>query len=330
MQVQWEVQHLNMINELKILFENIKNFRHLITEGVGEKDIVNAIQNHEYLYIYYEGDDGNNYGYRTIRPYVLGTHKKSGNAVLRAWQDNPKNSHDFENRATRKDSENHDYWVDGEGIKPGWRMFRLDKITKVYPIGKKFNDSNGLVMIPAGYHEGGDDDMSDVVAYVSTKTQPDFDYKYDKAFSGDTMSKSAMMTQKWDSIRRGNKNKKKITADDVIKLSDIASRVMKKNKNSFFVAIDDKNNFQLVLVSDKDKKSIPDGAIVGGLANLYDTLVKSKAPAEDAFFKSTKTKTQRDLELNKQKEMDKGFSTIQEIDINLPKIPYIRKPFFKQ
>ena len=82
--------------ENKILREGIRLFRTLLNEGVGEQPIIDAIQKHEYLYIYYTGDDSNKMGYRTIRPYVLGT-SKAGNLVLRAWQDNPKNSSDFEN-----------------------------------------------------------------------------------------------------------------------------------------------------------------------------------------------------------------------------------------
>jgi predicted nucleic acid-binding protein len=35
-----------------ILFENIKTFRNLLTEGVGQDSIVDAIQNHEWIYIY--------------------------------------------------------------------------------------------------------------------------------------------------------------------------------------------------------------------------------------------------------------------------------------
>src|SRR5208283_5933525 len=109
-----------MITEVKILFNNIKNLRHLITEGVGENVIVDAINNHEWVYLYYNGDENIPKGYRTIRPYVLGT-SKAGNKVLRAWQDNPKNSYHFNSRPTRKDSQNHDYWTDEEGVKPGWR-----------------------------------------------------------------------------------------------------------------------------------------------------------------------------------------------------------------
>lgn len=320
---------MNMLTEVKILFNNIKNLRHLLTEGVGEKDIKDAIQNHEWLYLYYEGDENSKTGYRTVRPYVLGTHKKSGKLVLRAWQDNAKNSETFDNRPTRKDSKNHDYWTDEEGMKPGWRMFRLDRISKVYPIGKKFHDSNGLVMIPAGYHEGGDDDMGSIIAYVSTKTQPDFDYKYDKEFHGDEKSKTDINKEKWDSIRRGNKNKRRITAADVVKLRDIASNVYKKNRGSFLVAIDDKNNYQLILVSDKDKKNIPDTAIMGSLPYLYDTLVKQNVPADNRFFNDTKNKLQTNIK-NKQSQVATNQPQGEIRETELPSIPFEKKTFFKQ
>ena len=312
--------------ETKILFDNIKNFRHLITEGVGENTIVDAINNHEWIYLYYTGDEKTPKGYRTIRPYVLGTNK-SGNKVLRAWQDSPKNSYHFDNRPTRKDSQNHDYWTDEEGTKPGWRMFRVDKISKIYPIGKNFHDSNGNVMIPAGYHEGGDDDMTSIEAYVSTKIKPDFEYKYDKTIqpTGTTSQES-----KWDSIRKGNKNRKKITSNDVVKLHDLASKFHKKSLSRYMVVIDDRNNFQLVTANDVKTKNIPDTAIVGSLPYLYDSIVKANVPADDKFFNDMKNKTQVDLEQKKEKEMNKGFSKIQEVEKNSPTIPFERKTFFKQ
>jgi hypothetical protein len=315
-----------MINEAKIIFNNIKNLRHLITEGVGENVIIDAINNHEWIYLYYNGDEKTPKGYRTIRPYVLGT-SKAGNKVLRAWQDNPKNSYHYNSRPTRKDSQGHDYWTDEEGIKPGWRMFRVDRISKIYPIGKKFNDSNGIVMIPAGYHEGGDDDMTNIEAYVSTKTKPDFEYKYDKQVKG---AGQPSVEAKWDSIRKGNKNRKKITSNDIIKLRDLASKFYKKSLSNYVIVIDDRNNFQLITVNDVKNKNIPETAIVGSLPYLYDSIVKANTPANDKFFDDIKNKTKASLEQQKQKEMNRGFSTIQEVEENLPKIPYERKTFFKQ
>lgn len=305
-----------MLNELKILFNNIKNFRQVLNESVGEGDIKKYIENHEWVYIYYTGDDNVAKGYRTIRPYVLGT-SKAGNLVLRAWQDNPKNSWHFQNRPTRPDSLQHDYWSDHEGSKPGWRMFRLDKISKIYPTGKNFVDSNGLVMIPAGYHEGGDKDMTNIIAYVSTKKEPDFEYQYDKETYGKQLTKGEITKEKWNSIRNGNKNTKTITSDDVNKLSNIASNVLKKGKGSFLVVIDDKGNYQLITPKQRDVNNIPDTAIVGGLANLYDRVVKGNAPSDKKFFDDIKNKTMKQV-TNKQ-----------EISEELPHIPFEKKTFFK-
>jgi hypothetical protein len=318
-----------MKNEEKILFENIKNFRQLLTEGIGQNDIIDAIQNHEWVYLYYNADneEGKNAtGYRTVRPYVLGTNAK-GNTVLRAWQDNPKNSWHFDNKSTRHDSQQHDFWSDQEGVKPGWRMFDLSKITKMYPTGKKFNDSNGLPMIPAGYHEGGDDDMTSIIAYVSTKNEPQFDYKYDKEKQIDMIPKKDRNKEKWDSIRRGNKNSREITANDIIKLRDIASRVHKKAHGNYLVVIDDKNNFQLIQSKDKEKQNIPDIAVVGSLPYLYDNIVKKNAPPDDKFFNDIKNKTQSDLRLKAQDTVNEPESDINEK--KSPTIPYKKMTFFK-
>jgi len=307
-----------MLSEVKILFENIKNFRHRLNEDAGGNAIADAIHNHEWLYIYYNGDENTSKGYRTIRPYVLGTHKKSGKPVLRAWQDNKKNSWHFENKPTRNDSLNHDYWTDEEGAKPGWRMFRVDKISKVYPIGKKFHDSNNHVMIPSGYHEGGDDDMSSIEAYVSTQKEP-LNYKYgDRTI--EKVPKKEVTQQKWDSIRRGNKINRKITANDILNLSNIASNVFKKNKGNYTVVIDDKNNFHIILNDDVRKQNIPEPAIVGSLPHLYDTIVKANAPANNTFFNTQKNQAQ--TQRKKQPEQQ-----IKETE--LPSIPFEKKTFFK-
>lgn len=308
-----------MLTEVKILFNNIKNFRNLLTEGVSQDVIKKAIENHEWLYIYYNADnkEGKNAGgYRTIRPYVLGI--KGQNTLLRAFQDNPKNSWHFSNKATRDDSLHHDYWSDHEGSKPGWRMFNVAKISKVYPIGKKFNDANGGPMIPAGYHEGGDDGMDTVLAFVSSSDKPDLDIKYAKDTEIDKVSRADRDKVKWDSIRRGNKRRKQITAADVVKLSDVASRVQKTGKGQYLVVIDDKDDFQLMFAKDKDKQNIPDQAIIGTLPYLYDSLVKANAPADDKFFKDTKNKTQSQLSQSDTMGENKN-----------PTIPHKKMTFFK-
>lgn len=298
-----------MNRENKILRENIEYFRHLITEAVSESDIAKYINNHEYVYMYYDGDDKTQSGSRTIRPYVLGTNK-SGNKVLRAWQDRGKSWH-FQNKPTRDDSLYHDYWNDEEGSKPGWRMFRVDKISKMYPTGKKFHDENGLVMIPAGYHEGSDDDMTSIDAYVSTKTEPDFDYKYDREVEPEQIPRTDQMRAKWEAIRKGNTNARKINPDDVVKLRDIASRVYKKKHGSFLVAVDNRNNLHLITPEQKQKQNIPDTAIYGSLPYLYDTMVDTNKTPDDRFFKNKLSQAQ------------------QQMNEENPSIPYKKMTFFK-
>ena len=320
-----------MGEETKILFENIKNFRHLITEAVSDADMAKYINNHEHILIYYQGDETTASGKRAIRPYVLGTNK-SGNKVIRAWEDNGASWH-FSNKPTRPsnnpnmtDSDKHDYWTDEKGVKPGWRMFRLDKIQQVYPTGQKFNDENGLVMIPAGYHEGGDKDMVSIDAYVSTKTEPDFEQQYDKEFQGDVISKQDQLKQKWDSIRRGNKNTRKITAEDIIKLRDIASRVMKKKHENFLVVIDDKKDLLLITPAQKKKYGIPETAIMGSLPQLYDSIVNVNKTPDDKFFKDTLNKAQKSDK--RQSGMDFGSMGMMKEDEN-PTIPHKKMTFFK-
>ena len=155
-------------------------------------------------------------------------------------------------------------------------MFNVENIIKILPTGKKFHDSNGLVMIPQGYHEGGDDNMSSIDAYVSTKNQPDFEYKYDKEFYGVEKKPSELNKEKWDSIRRGNKNSVQITRNDVIKLRDLVSRFHKRKLSNYLVVVDDKKNYQLITIKDKDRYKIPDSAIIGDLPYLSDVFINKK------------------------------------------------------
>jgi len=294
-----------MLNELKILFNNIKNFRQIITESVGENDIVKYIQNHEYIYIYYGGDGKNKRGYRTIRPYVLGI-STAGNQVIRAWQDRGKST----SYSNRDRGDKHDYWSDTNGeIKPGWRMFRLDKIEKVYPTGKKFNNSDGSVMIPPNYKEGSDADMSSIIAYVSTNSEPEV------AKSEPTTQPISGKVNKWDNFNQANKNDRKITIDDINKLRNIATNIYKKNKNNFIVVINNNKEFELINV--KDKMRVPKDAIVGSLSNLYDTIVKPNTKPDEKFF---------DLAKQKAIHQNKNSTNVNE---ELPSIPFERKTFFK-
>lgn len=262
-----------MLNELKILFENIKNFRHLnlLTEAVDQNDIVDAINNHEYIYIKYAGDSNNAKGYRTIRPYVLGT-TSAGNLAVRAWQDKGNS----DSGATRKPI-------------PMWRLFRVDKMLSILPIGKKFNDSSGKAIIPPDYNEN-DEQLSGIIASISANPEEEI-----LAMDSEETSTFKTQTSKWKNFYNANANNKKIQANDIIKLYDIAKKVMKKSPNNFFIAVNDKNEYSLQEIRVKSK--FPPNAIVGDLSNLYDKLVRQSKPSEpeqDRFFKQEIDKAKKE------------------------------------
>jgi hypothetical protein len=297
-----------MSTESQILFDNIRKFRdqNLLTEGVGDDVLVKAINNHQYLYIYYEGDETNRGGYKTIRPYVLGTNNNG--KVLRAWQDNL-NSTTFQNRPTRPDDHKHDWWVDDHfgGVKPGWRFFRVDKITKAYPTGDKFNDKDGRVIIPSDYHEGGDADMNGIIAYVSSKTEPT---------SVPMAASDRPEKGKWARYMNADKNRVKFSEEDAIALLHKAKNIYKKAAGQYFVVVDDIGNLGLVDV--RNKRVFPKNAIIGNLTTLYDKFVKKAPTKNDQFFNNAFDKTKRG-------SMEK--KTVKEGE--LPTIPFERKPFFK-
>jgi hypothetical protein len=285
-----------MLMEAKILFDNIRNFRQLLKEGVGDNDLIDAIQNHEYINIYYTGDDGIQAGNRTIRPYVLGT-TKAGNKVLRAWQDNYK-SVSYRMRGGRNE---HEYWTDDlDGKeKPGWRLFRVDRISNVYPTGRKFVDDEGHVIIPPKYKEGSDKQMGGgIIAYVSSTT-PSLRAKTGGAGQPDVIGRkvSAFNTQtdKWQRFYNANKVNRKETAADIQKLHKIVKGMWKKKPNNFLVVINKKNEFEAIPVESKHK--VPPESIVGNLSSLYDKLVvpvKSTKPEEDRFIRQTREKLEQE------------------------------------
>jgi hypothetical protein len=292
------------LSETKILFENIKHFRYknLLTEGVDEKDIVDAIQNHEYIYIYYAGDKSIKKGYRTIRPFVLGKHATSGNLVLRAWQDRGKS----DSGAIRKPI-------------PMWRLFRVDKIASIYPTGKKFTDNEGNVLIPNTYKDT-DSDIPNPIATVTRTPE-----KVVQTTGMDSISKPDVVAQKvsafdnqtnkWQRFYNANKGNRDATANDISKLYNQATKVYKMASSKFLVVINKKNEFELLDIKNKDK--VPPETIVGNLPNLYDTLVRKNQPSkpeEERFFKNKK-----DLAI-------KNTAEKLNIENNIPE----RKTFFKQ
>jgi hypothetical protein len=283
-----------ILNELKILFNNLKNIRHLLTESVSGNDIVNAINNREYIYIFYEGDpeQGISRGARTVRPYCYGT-SSAGNQVVRCWQDKGK-SFSLSPESPRK-RPNHEYHTDIDGKqKAGWRLFRLDRISSLLPTGKRFIDKDGNVMIPPLYNEN-DKQMTSIIASISVSPPEaiqtkDLDNPVEPDVTTQKVDKSVFDKQagRFKQFYTANKAKREATARDIENLYRIAQKVYKKSPNRYFVAINDKGDFQLVDNANKDK--FPENAIVGDLSALYSKYVlaaKNDTPEELNFIKKT-------------------------------------------
>jgi len=90
----------------------------IIKEAVSRDALANSIRNRKVITIYYAGDQTINKGYREIEAVAMGPHIKSGNVVVRAWQV----------RGSSDTPEN----------RPGWRLFRLDKINSLSPTTETF------------------------------------------------------------------------------------------------------------------------------------------------------------------------------------------------
>lgn len=288
-----------MINELKTFFNNINIFRNLLTEGVSDNVIVDAINNREYIYLYYDGDENNSKGYRTCRPFVLGVSGK-GKKLLRAWQDKGNSdSYKWLPPARRR---NHEFHIDVDGKeKPGWRLFRVDKISQIYPTGNRFMDSDGNVMIPPLYHKFRH--ANDKQMLGGTIVQIELPSKELQTKDLDVIGKPDVMKQKIDKseiepTKQGKysqfynigSRKREATARDIENLYNFARKVYKKSPNRYLVAVDNKGNLQLVDIVNKDK--ISPEAIVGDLTALYSKLVlanKDTTQQEKDFFNKIKS-----------------------------------------
>jgi hypothetical protein len=95
----------------------------LILEIASIESVVDSIKRKQVIVLYYTGDAPGGDGLRTIEPVCLGV-SKAGNKVLRAW--------DYEGAS-------HTATLGTQPL-PGWRLFRLDKITSYKPNGQVFNE----------------------------------------------------------------------------------------------------------------------------------------------------------------------------------------------
>ena len=88
----------------------------VLNESVGSKEVSDVITNHNYVDITYVDEDSNAPGRRLIQPYAYGL-SMADNEVLRAFQ------------------------IEGDTLRgePGWKTFRLDRITSWHPRRQSFN-----------------------------------------------------------------------------------------------------------------------------------------------------------------------------------------------
>lgn len=115
-------------------------FKKLIVEVAAIDNVVDSIRNRKKVVIYYNGDEPGGRGLRVIEPVCYG-YSKSKNAVLRAW--------DLEGAS-------HTSFL-GKKPLPGWRLFRLDKITYFQPSVEIYNTPR------PNYNPNGDKSMSRVI-----------------------------------------------------------------------------------------------------------------------------------------------------------------------
>jgi len=99
------------------------SFKTLILEMVADESITDAIRNKKIVTIYYLGDENEGKGYRDIEIYTFGI-STAGNKVISAYQ---------LGGASKTAS-------DGTQPLPGWRTFRLDRISTYKPTLDKFTE----------------------------------------------------------------------------------------------------------------------------------------------------------------------------------------------
>ena len=272
-----------MLNEIKFFFDKIGHFRQLLKEAVGNDTVVDAIQKHKIVYIYYTGKEGENEpGYRTIVPCVLGASKSKeaqengGYMLLRAWEI-------AGNSFTKKK------YSDVKGRQQyGWRLFRTDRITSFLPTGKFFSTDEKKFPDAKSYTPN-DSQMTGIVAAVQiTNSKPTTALKGDVLGQKITEPPSifAGQKEKFQYFSKMGKKQKEATADEIEHLWGIAEKIKKKSKEKLLVVADEHGDLLLKDISQKDK--LPPESIVGNLKDLYIKLVKPNEKVDNSFFDQQK------------------------------------------
>lgn len=258
-------------NELKLLFENILNLRHLLKEGVGNSPIVDAINDRKYIYIYYAGDKTILKGYRTILPMVLGENSNTGNRLLRAWQVN--GNSDSKDKYLNKNAQ----------PEYGWRLFNVEKITSFLPTGKSVSENKLPPSLRAEDYNPNDSQMTSIVAAM-TVNAADISYDADTDTTKMKVSGSAFDHQapKFRQFFKAAQKTRDANADEIKHLYDLNKQIRKKAPSKLLVIQNEKGDMVLRDILEKDK--LPPESIVGVLSDLYNELVVPTVKIDNTFI----------------------------------------------
>lgn len=175
------------------LKEIMKGF---LTEGVSNDEINNAINNHKYVVINYEGDDGTHNGKRMIQPVAFGC-TTAGHPVVRAFE----------------------RFGDTKTSVPKWKYLRVDRISSWKETDKTFDEPAAL------FNPNGDKTMS--IVYNIAKFDDDDNNTLSKTPTSSPKKKSDERPEifKTDTERKLDKLRKQV--QNPLTLSDF------KTQNAF-------------------------------------------------------------------------------------------------
>jgi hypothetical protein len=246
----------------------INNVRSLLKEDASTSSLTDAINKRKYIYLYYSGDNTIMTGYRIVKPYALGK-TKNGDLVLRAWQTEGF-SDGFAGILNRKRLD-HEYFRNPEGGKdvPGWRLFRVDKITRILPTGSRFDD------IPPNYTPNDSQMKGGVIAAVP------HDIK-----GGEVEVDGIGSVEKPSVVKYGGGRRRKVTKRDIEDLYDVVRKIKKKSTGDYVVYRDEQGNFKVTPASNEDKIDKKD--FIGNLKDLYINMVLPSKPVDNQFFEKKK------------------------------------------
>lgn len=136
----------------------------LLAEQVADNRIVKAIKDRRVVKIFYaDPSDDVEDGYRDCEIYAFGINK-AGNKVIRCWIREGSNSKSFPPGSPPSDRLTH---------KPGWRVFRLDRIQNMKNTIQTFDDTIQHINANRPKYNPNDKDMNLIISLNPRKSTND-------------------------------------------------------------------------------------------------------------------------------------------------------------